>query len=259
MKNKIALSRATFLFRTKILMQRFPPVGLIACKTLLVFFNFSSSVVLANPTTSAHVILDVGHSPNLPGAVSPSGNKEYDYNNNLTKKIYEKLTANGITVSYSLSDHNLEAKLAERAGNTAGKDLFVSIHHDSMPQEWIDQGLNNTLSGFSVFISNKSKFPVDSYNCAQHIGYEMVQSHEKPSLYHAIDYQGESKPLLNKAYGVHQFDNLIVLKAAQSPSLLIEAGVIVNPSEEIRLMNTDVIENLASAISNGILTCLKKS
>lgn len=220
----------------------------------LIGVNLYTPLALANQ----HVTLDIGHSPGRSGAISPTGNKEYDYNINLTQIIYAKLQANDIKVSYSLPESNLEAKLTARTANTHNSDLFVSIHHDSMPQEWIDQGLNETLSGYSVFISKLNKFPVESYNCAQHIGYELGNGFESPSLYHAIEYKGKSKPLLNKDFGVHQFDNLVVLKTAQTPAVLVEAGVITNPHEDIRLKNPEVVEKLADSITKGIISCLKK-
>lgn len=225
--------------------------------SILIILLLPSSYTFASKVPQ--VILDVGHSPARPGAISPTGRKEFDYNVDLAYQIFNKLKNKGISVTYSLPENNPEAKLPVRAAKTSGTDLFVSIHHDSMPQEWIDQGLNKTLSGFSIFISQKNKFPVESYNCAQDIGYYMVSNNERPSLYHSLDYQGESKPLLSKEYGVHQFDNLIVLKAAQSPALLIEAGVITNPHEEFRLKKHDVIEQIADAITSGILSCVRKA
>ena len=53
---------------------------------------------------------------------------------------------------------------------------------------------------------------------------------EKPSLYHAEPIAGENRPLLDRRLGVHRFDGLAVLKTATMPAVLVEAGVIVNPT-----------------------------
>jgi N-acetylmuramoyl-L-alanine amidase len=61
--------------------------------------------------------------------------------------------------------------------------------------------------------------------------------------------------LLDQRLGIHRFDDLIVLKTAPMPAVLVEAGVIANPGEETRLRNPATIARIAQAISKGIEAC----
>lgn len=213
-------------------------------------FTFSSL-----SCASSIVVLDTGHMPANPGAKGANGQTEYYFNLRLTTKIAANLTTQNIIVRRTGSDGKTW-KLTQRTANTADADLFVSIHHDSMPQDWITRGLNTTLSGYSIFVSAKNVAPQPSQKCAYYVSYELLSQGEHPSLYHSTPIKGENRPLISKKYGVHQFDDLIVLKSAKTKAILIETGVIVNPTEAIRLWSEETSDKLASAISSGIKHCL---
>jgi N-acetylmuramoyl-L-alanine amidase len=83
----------------------------------------------------------------------------------------------------------------------------------------------------------------------------MLAIGEKPSLYHATPIQGENRPLIDKRLGVHEYDDLIVLKTAPIPAVLVEIGVIANPDEERRLSQPDTIQRISKAIETGIHRC----
>ena len=77
-----------------------------------------------------------------------------------------------------------------------------------------------------------------------------------PSLYHADRIPGEFKPFADKANGVHYYDNLIVLKRARTPAVLLEAGVIVNRNEELEMQSESVRKRIAEAVAAGLHRCL---
>jgi N-acetylmuramoyl-L-alanine amidase len=77
-----------------------------------------------------------------------------------------------------------------------------------------------------------------------------------PSLYHAAPIPGERKPFADKANGVHYYDNLIVLKTAKTPAVLLEAGVIVNRDEELEVQKDMVRRRIAAAVAAGLDRCL---
>ena len=168
--------------------------------------------------------------------------------------LAQDLTAVGYRVSRVSADGK-EVALADRATRTPDADLFVSIHHDSMQQAWIDAGRRREFAGFSIFVSEKNPQYAQSLRCAKAIGEEMLVAGEKPSLYHATPIPGENRPLIDARLSIHRFDDLVVLRTAPIPAVLVEAGVIANPDEEARLGKPQTIKLLAAAISRGIRAC----
>jgi N-acetylmuramoyl-L-alanine amidase len=148
-----------------------------------------------------------------------------------------------------------EISLKQRAVQAPDADFFISIHHDSMPQAWIDAGRQREFSGFSLFISPHNPRYAQSLRCAQAIGEKLLEAGERPSLYHATPVPEENLPLIDMRLGIHHYDNLVVLKTAPMPAVLLEAGVIVNPDEEKRLGDPATIAKLAAAISQAIHEC----
>ncbi len=203
------------------------------------------------------VAVDVGHTPQRPGAMGASGVPEYTYNLALASVVADELQSAGVSVVLIGADGN-DIGLADRTKFKESADLLVSIHHDSIQQDWIDAGRASEFAGFAVFVSEKNTSVDASIACAKAVGGQMVSAGERPSLYHAMKATGEGRPVLDKATGVHQFDDLVVLKTARSAALLVEAGVIVNPRESKRLAQAQTRTSLGKAIAAGVLTCLRK-
>lgn len=206
----------------------------------------------ASAAASPTVVVDVGHSKDAPGVQSAYGRPEYGFNAQLGRLLVPALQAHGVTARLREGP----ASLTERTAGTAGADLFVSIHHDSIQQAWIDQGRREEFSGFSVFVSTKNPAYDQSLACARWVGRALATSGERPSHYHATPIPGENRPLLDPTHGVHRYDNLVVLKTAKSPAILIEAGVIANPHEDRRLGDPATAQKLAQAIAQGVAGCL---
>src|SRR5262249_8240129 len=105
------------------------------------------------------VIIDVGHTAQAPGAISARGVPEVGFNLNLAKRIEQQLRADGFRRSVLLITGSRQAP-----PNALGADLFLSIHHDSVPdrflEKWEFEGHERTFSdhfhGHSIFISQDS-------------------------------------------------------------------------------------------------------
>lgn len=203
---------------------------------------------------AALVIVDAGHTPAHPGATGASGRVEHLYNLDLSKAVAQDLQAAGERVVRTGADDR-EIGLADRPNAAPNADFFISIHHDSMPQAWIDEGRNRQLKGFAVFVSERNPHYEQSLACAKAIGERLLAAGETPSLYHATPIKGENRPLIDRRLGIHRFDDLVVLRTAPMPAVLVEAGVIVNPDEERRLAQPATIAKLANAISKGVVDC----
>jgi N-acetylmuramoyl-L-alanine amidase len=212
------------------------------------------SCLVIQSVRAEYIAVDTGHTPLHPGAVGASGRVEYLYNLAMSNALAKDLTAHGDRVSRTSADGQ-EITLQERATQASDADLLISIHHDSMLQEWIDAGRRREFAGYSIFVSPKNTHYEQSLNCAKKIGEQLLAMGEKPSLYHATPIQGENRPLIDKRLGVHEYDDLIVLKTAPIPAVLVEIGVIANPDEERRLSQPDTIQRISKAIETGIHRC----
>jgi N-acetylmuramoyl-L-alanine amidase len=205
------------------------------------------------PAAAADVAVDVGHFTEQPGATGASGAKEWELNRLLALEIAERLGQARISYQLIGEDGKMNI-LADRAFAACNDRLFLSIHHDSIPPDWMPRA--EKFSGFSLFVSRKNRRTEDSLACARKIGAKLLAAGFQPSRYHALPVKGENRPFADERTGVHYFDDLVVLKSAQQPAVLIEAGVIVNPVDELKVTGREGRQRLASAIASGAAECL---
>ena len=211
----------------------------------------------ALPALSAqagYVVVDTGHTPARPGATGASGRVEYQYNLVLSGAVAARLTALGERVRRVAAD-GAEVALGQRSRLAPDADFFISIHHDSMQQKYIDAGRQREFAGFDLCLAaqsplrGKPALRQGDRRGAGGGGREAVAVSLEPIA-------GENRPLLDRRLGVHRFDGLAVLKTATMPAVLVEAGVIVNPDDEARVARPDTIERMARAIADGVHACL---
>ena len=82
------------------------------------------------------VVLDVGHTVDVPGAMSARGIPEYAFNLQLAQQIKQALADAGFGETVLLITATAPWRaLFERAAraNAMHADLFIAIHHDSVP------------------------------------------------------------------------------------------------------------------------------
>jgi N-acetylmuramoyl-L-alanine amidase len=195
--------------------------------------------------------VDVGHWYGAPGVVSASGKAELEFNLELAYELKDHLERSGLHVRM-IEDVPV---LAERTRMAEGADLFVSIHHDSVRPELMPDA--DLYSGFSLFVSRLNPQPDKSVSCAAAIGAELRAAGLEPSRYHADPVLGENRPYADRTNGVHYFDDLAVARTATMPAVLVEAGVIVNRHEELRLRDPQMRQRIAQAIAHGLRRCLQ--
>jgi hypothetical protein len=129
-------------------------------------------------------VVDVGHSEKSYGARSARGASEYEFNLRLATQIVQALLDQGFanTTLLITTDPKRTGLLqrAERANKMAA-DLFLSIHHDSVPKQfmekWEYEGAKHIFSdrfpGHSIFISNDNADRAGSFLFGQLIGREL--------------------------------------------------------------------------------------
>jgi N-acetylmuramoyl-L-alanine amidase len=201
------------------------------------------------------VAVDVGHYAAEPGVISASGVPEFEYNLALALDLKAELEKLQLQVRL-IGEKGDYAVLHQRTRDAAGADLFLSIHHDSVKERLLPRA--GEFAGFSLFVSRNNPQRRQSLACASRIGRAMKESGFTPSRYHADPELGESRPFADEANGVHYYDNLAVGRSASMPSVLVEAGVIVNREEEGRMRDPSVRRRIAAAVAAGARDCLAK-
>ncbi|MBI5593223.1 MAG: N-acetylmuramoyl-L-alanine amidase [Deltaproteobacteria bacterium] len=204
------------------------------------------------------VILDAGHTNKMPGAVSITGKYEVTYNDNLVSKISDALAGAGF-VTIPTRSPGQEIKLEDRANiaNSHNALAMLSIHHDSAQLVYLEPieqdgkkayRTRKPISGYSIFVSRKNQEFDRSFIFAKLLGEELIKLGRKPTLHHAEPIPGEGRPLLDADLGIYQYDDLVVLKQSKIPAVLLEVGVIVDPSDEAYVTRPEHQESIVNAI-----------
>jgi N-acetylmuramoyl-L-alanine amidase len=210
------------------------------------------------------VAVDVGHTAQSPGAMSARGVGEYDFNLRLARRIEQDLLHAGFGRTVLLvTDGPTRRGLAERVAraNALSPDLFLSIHHDSVPdsflQRWQYEGEDHYFSdrfkGHSIFISNDNADVAGSLLFGQLMG-EQLRARDLQYTAHYIEkFMGHRQRLLVDARtGVYRYDQLIVLKNTQMPAVLLEAGSIINRDEELRMSSPERQSAISAAVTDAV-------
>ena len=197
-------------------------------------------------------ILDPGHSKLKPGTQSCSGGLEYTYNDRLVETIVRYLREQHLGVDVT-RPRNGEISLQQRAAKAQGKKLFLSIHHDSAQPKYIQMinghPCSDKVAGFSIFVSGKNPYFDRSLTYARVLGMMLLAQGLTPSTHHGEPIKGENRPLLDPDCGVYQYDDLIVLKQAKAPAVLLEAAVIINPRDDALAKSSAYQLKIAAAIA----------
>jgi N-acetylmuramoyl-L-alanine amidase len=197
--------------------------------------------------------VDVGHYAAEPGVISASGRPEFEYNLELARRLKAELESAGLQARL-IGERGDYVMLHHRTRDAAGARLFLSIHHDSVKERLLPRAAE--FAGFSLFVSRGNGYVDRSLVCASAIGARLRAAGFSPSRYHADALLGEDRPFADEANGVHYYDNLAVGKTARMPSVLFEAGVIVNPAEDARMRDPNVQARIARAVAEGTRQCL---
>jgi len=219
---------------------------------------------LVAPAVGRTIALDVGHSSAHPGATSARGVPEFVFNQALAVAVREALLKRGFHVRMIGAQGDMN-DLKGRTRAAVGADFFLSLHHDSVqPQyleSWVHTGVlrrfSDRFAGFSLFVSRANPQPLASLACASQLGTALRQAGFMPSAHHAEPIPGENRPFADRPNGVHYFDELVVLKTATQPALLLEAGVIVHRAEELALQQPATRAAMATAIAAALDMCLQ--
>lgn len=205
-------------------------------------------------------LIDVGHTLEEPGAISARGTPEYDFNLRLALYIERALREAGFTKTVLLvSDGKALPSLAKRVAraNKLGGDIFLSIHHDSVPErlieKWTFEGVERNFSdrfrGHSMFVSADNPQYSASVQFGRMLGKELKDKGLQYTPHYTEKIMGaRMRQLVDKEAGIYRFDRLIVLRSTTMPALLLEAGSIINREEELLMGTPERQEKIADAV-----------
>jgi N-acetylmuramoyl-L-alanine amidase len=219
-----------------------------------------ASIAAADACARANfrVVVDVGHTTDVPGAMSSRGVPEYAFNLELAKDIKQALLDAGFSQTVLLITATAPWRgLVERAAraNSMRANLFISIHHDSVPDNllktWDYDGqenhFNDDYPGYAIFISNENADRAGSLLFGAFLGKELESRGLHYTPHYTLALMGHRRRILVDANaGVYRYDQLIVLRETKMAAVLLEAGSIVNRQEELEL-GTEERRSLTSA------------
>jgi N-acetylmuramoyl-L-alanine amidase len=210
------------------------------------------------------ILVDVGHTAESDGATSARNLPEYTFNLRLAQQVEEKLKAAGFAPARLLvTGGKARPSLVRRvaSANEWPADLFLSIHHDSVPnkllEDWEFDGkkshFSDRFSGYSVFVSHDNPDFKTSLAFAELIGNELKARGLQYARQYIQAIMGHYQhPLLNKETGIYSYDELVVLKKTRMPAVLLEAGSIINRDEELEMASPERRDIISSSLAAAV-------
>lgn len=210
------------------------------------------------------IVLDVGHTLELPGALSARGVPEYAFNLRLAEAVQQALIAAGFDKTVRLVTATAPwPGLVERAVRANGMhaSLFIAVHHDSVPDElletWQYEGQENhfsdRFSGYSIFVSGDNRDRAGSLAFGRMLGQELQQRSMHYTPHYTLALMGRHRhQLLDADAGVYRYDQLVVLRETRMPAVLLEAGSIINRQEELELATPERRRLIAEAVAAAV-------
>jgi N-acetylmuramoyl-L-alanine amidase len=212
------------------------------------------------------IAVDVGHTKQSDGAMSARDVPEYNFNLNLARRVVDKIKSEGFTEARLLiTEGKARPSLIRRVASANGMkaDLFLSIHHDSVPdkfkEKWEFEGkkleYSDRFSGYSLFVSKENPYYETSLQFAKLIGRELKAKGLKYADQYALPIMGKYRhDLVDKDVGIYRYDHLVVLMTTHMPAVLLEAGSIINRDEEVQMASPERQDMIVSSVT----TALKK-
>lgn len=179
------------------------------------------------PLTGMRILVDAGHGgPEDSGALGPDGTPEKEVALTVSRLLRDRLIERGATVIMT-RDADIDIGPNERAAqiNQLEPDLALSVHYNALP----DNGDAVNTAGVGMFW-----FHPQSHSLSVFLHNYLVETLDRPS------------------YGIF-WNNLALTRPAVAPSVLLELGFMINPTEFEWIANPQEQERLATALADGVV------
>ena len=185
------------------------------------------------PLDGITILVDPGHGgPEDLGARGPNGVPEKDVNLVVSRLLRDRLEARGATVVMTRDDDadlwpNDRADMIQNLEPT----LALSIHYNALP----DNGDAENTAGIGMFW-----YHAQAHSLAVFLHNYLVEERDRPS------------------YGVF-WNNLALTRPNVAPSVLLELGFMINPTEFEWIVDPDEQAALAESLAEGVTQWLEES
>ena len=215
------------------------------------------------------VVIDAGHGGHDPGAISPdTGLEEKDITLKIAKAIRDDLVKSGrVRVALTRSDDRyLQLRERYQIARRLHANLFISIHCDSVGAPDAAGATAYTLSEVAsdkeaarlAARENKADIisGVNLDATSSDVSSLLIDLAQRETMNASASFAQllgrEAKPRIPTKDQFHRMASLMVLKAADMPSILFETGYISNP-EQARFPNSDDGEaRIAESVRNAV-------
>jgi len=224
----------------------------------------------ARGTNRPLVVIDAGHGGHDPGASSPDGRLEKDAALAIARAIRNELVSSGrVRVALTRSDDRFLV-LGERReiARRLHADLFISIHCDSAPNDAARGATIYTLSEVASdrvaaqLAQRENRADVlNGVNLgeeASDVSSILFDLAQRETMNVSADFasllQRELSDRIAFRTNFHRFAGLVVLKAPDVPSILLETGYISNPDDVKLLFSRDYQHDIAVGVRRAVET-----
>lgn len=229
----------------------------------------------ASPLRKRIIVIDAGHGGADPGAIGAGKQKEKHITLSAAKTLKKRLESTGRYTVYLTRSDDTYIKLSKRRqiARTKNADLFLSLHADSINKP--------SVSGASIYtLSNKASDAQTAKLAARENQSDLIAgvdlSHEDKDVANILldlamrDTMNQSKffanivveSMRNRGMRIltrpHRFAGFAVLKAPDTPSVLVEMGFMSNKNEARLLSSSSYQTKIASALTDSIDDYFKK-
>lgn len=215
------------------------------------------------------VVIDAGHGGHDPGSLSQSGDaREKDVALKIARAIRDELLAGGkVRVAMTRSDDRfLVLQERREIARALRADLFISVHCDSAPNSAARGATIYTLSETSsdrvaaALAARENKADVingiDLSRETNDVSSILIDLAQRETLNTSSAFasvlQRELSPLIGLKPTFHKYAGLMVLKAPDVPSVLLETGYISNNDDLALLTSEEYRRKIALGVRRAV-------